>query len=67
MPSVHAGVRKNLIKIYDDLSNFRSFTAVVYLPVRGSDPAGMVLAELINASYTKVLELCGFYPSQSLS
>jgi hypothetical protein len=50
MPSVHEGLRKNLIGVDDDLFNCRRFTAVVYILVRGSDPAGMVLTELINAS-----------------
>ena len=46
MPSIHGGLRKNLTGFHDDLFNCHRFTAVVYLPVRGSNPAGMVLSEL---------------------
>jgi hypothetical protein len=50
VPSFHEGLRKNLVPVPHDLLNRYSFIPAVYLPIRGSDPARMVLTEPIAAS-----------------
>jgi hypothetical protein len=41
--------KKNLVPVPHDLLNRYSCIAAVYLPIRGSDPARMVLTEPIAA------------------
>jgi hypothetical protein len=46
--SIHEGLRRNLVARVYDLFNRYSFFAAVYLPVRSSDPAEMVLSRAVT-------------------
>ena len=47
MPSLYEGMRKNLALSCHDNLNRRRIVVAVYLPIRGLDPAGVVLIRTI--------------------
>jgi hypothetical protein len=47
MPSLYEGMRKNLALSCHDNLNRRRIVVAIYLPIRGLDPAGVVLIRTI--------------------